>query len=168
MSDICDPAFDGKGYEYVKETYENSLSPEMNDEIRNLWVAVCSAQRAYEDLSQWNEQLAEETTFVGRLTGELSGAVETALVRVEKRCEGQETCPRVSSCFATLHDSLEKGMESDCGMGRCEFVESAVSSVAEYNCSVMSPNVGVVDGVDCSLRLSRLLRSVWLPCLWFM
>lgn len=168
VSDICDPLFDGNGVGYLKKTYRKEECPELNDKIRNSWVAVCSAQRAYEDISLWNEQLAQETTFVGRLTGELEEAVQTALVRTKKGCEGQETCPRVSSCFTTLQATLEKGLESDCGMGHCEFVESAVNSMAKFNCSVMSPNVGMVGGVERRRRSSWLLRLAWLWCLWFM
>lgn len=47
-------------------------------------------------------------------------------------------------------------MASDCGNGGCEFVENAVNAVAEYNCAVMSPNVGEEGEVERSLRSSSL------------
>ncbi|KAK8810313.1 hypothetical protein WA538_002888 [Blastocystis sp. DL] len=154
-SDVCDPVFDGRGFEYVRETYQ-AASEELDDQIRNLWVAVCRAQEAYEDLSQWNEWLAQETTFVGRLTVELSEAAARA----------QKTCPRVSACFTGLGEALEKGMASDCGNGGCEFVENAVNAVAEYNCAVMSPNVGEEGEVERSLRSSSCWRSAWRWSRW--
>ena len=70
----------------MRETYQ-AASEELDDQIRNRWVAVCRAQEAYEDLSQWNEWLAQETTFVGRLTVELSEAAARAQVGVERPCE---------------------------------------------------------------------------------
>lgn len=151
----------------MRETYQ-AASEELDDQIRNLWVAVCRAQEAYEDLSQWNEWLAQETTFVGRLTVELSEAAARAQVGVERPCERQKTCPRVSACFTGLGEALEKGMASDCGNGGCEFVENAVNAVAEYNCAVMSPNVGEEGEVERSLRSSSCWRSAWRWSRWSM
>lgn len=78
--EVCDPRHNGKGLQYVERTYQNPLCPELNEIIRNEWLAACIMQKGKTEASEWRNQMVNITQQLDELNINMIPLIQNVLV----------------------------------------------------------------------------------------
>ena len=80
--EVCDPRHNGSGLRYVEKTYQNPACPELNELIRNEWLATCIMQKGQTEIAEWRNQMNTLEIQLDELNGNMLPLIQNALVRI--------------------------------------------------------------------------------------